>query len=113
MTTTCLVTGGAGFIGCALSSTLPDHFDRVVALDNLHPQIHPTPGRPADLDERVELVVGDVTSAADWDALLADVRPTAIVHLAAETGTPRSTSSAPPRCSTRWCATTCVPTRSC
>jgi len=36
------VTGGAGFIGCALSSTLPDHFDRVVAMDNLYPQVHPT-----------------------------------------------------------------------
>ena len=94
MTTTCLVTGGAGFIGCALSRTLPDHFDRVVALDNMHPQIHDSADRPADLDERVELVVGDVTSAADWDALLADVRPTAIVHLAAETGTGQSLTEA-------------------
>jgi dTDP-L-rhamnose 4-epimerase len=55
MTTTVLVTGGAGFIGCALSKQLPDHFDRVVAFDNLHPQIHPTATRPADLDERVEM----------------------------------------------------------
>ena len=42
MTTTCLVTGGAGFIGCALSRLLPEHFDRVVAIDNLHPQVHTT-----------------------------------------------------------------------
>ena len=49
MTTTCLVTGGAGFIGCALSERLPDHFDRVVAMDNLHPQVHAAPSaRPAD-----------------------------------------------------------------
>jgi dTDP-L-rhamnose 4-epimerase len=94
VTTTCLVTGGAGFIGCALSPLLPDHFDRVVALDNLHPQVHSSPDRPAALDPRVELVVGDVTSASDWDALLADVRPTAVVHLAAETGTAQSLTEA-------------------
>jgi dTDP-L-rhamnose 4-epimerase len=94
MTSTCLVTGGAGFIGTALSRTLPDHFDRVVALDNLHPQIHESAERPADLDDRVELVVGDVTSAADWDELLADVKPTAIIHLAAETGTGQSLTEA-------------------
>jgi len=94
MSTTCLVTGGAGFIGTALSRTLPDHFDRVVAFDNLHPQIHPSAVRPTDLDDRVELVVGDVTSAADWDELLADVKPTAVVHLAAETGTGQSLTEA-------------------
>jgi dTDP-L-rhamnose 4-epimerase len=88
--TTCLVTGGAGFIGCALSRTLPDHFDRVVAMDNLHPQVHPTPHRPADLDRRVDFVRADVSSAADWDALLSDVTPTAVIHLAAETGTGQS-----------------------
>lgn len=88
--TTCLITGGAGFIGTALSHRLPDHFDRVVAYDNLHPQIHPSPERPADLDDRVEFVRGDVTSASDWDALLADVAPDVIVHLAAETGTGQS-----------------------
>ncbi|MEK8228035.1 NAD-dependent epimerase/dehydratase family protein [Oerskovia sp. M15] len=43
---TVLVTGGAGFIGCAISSDLADRFDRVVALDNLHPQVHGTSGRP-------------------------------------------------------------------
>ncbi len=91
---TCLITGGAGFIGCALSSILPDHFDRVVAIDNLHPQVHPSRDRPADLDPRVELVIGDVTSAADWDALLADVDPTAVIHLAAETGTGQSLTEA-------------------
>ncbi|MEP6630337.1 MAG: NAD-dependent epimerase/dehydratase family protein, partial [Lapillicoccus sp.] len=90
MPTTALVTGGAGFIGCALSTLLPDHFDRVVAMDNLHPQVHPTQDRPAALDPRVEFVKGDVTVAADWDALLADVAPTAVIHLAAETGTGQS-----------------------
>ncbi|VXB53356.1 NAD-dependent epimerase/dehydratase family protein [Pseudoclavibacter sp. 8L] len=88
--TTCLITGGAGFIGSALSHRLPEHFDRVVAFDNLHPQIHPVLERPRELDERVEFVKGDVTSAADWDSLLADVTPDVVIHLAAETGTGQS-----------------------
>jgi dTDP-L-rhamnose 4-epimerase len=87
---TCLVTGGAGFIGTAMSAGLVERFARVVAVDNLHPQIHPTAERPADLAERVELVVGDVTDPEMWDTLLADVSPDVVVHLAAETGTGQS-----------------------
>lgn len=94
MTRTCLVTGGAGFIGCAISRDLADAFDRVVALDNMHPQIHPSQARPAELDERVELRRLDVSLAEDWDALLAEVVPDVIVHLAAETGTGQSLTEA-------------------
>jgi dTDP-L-rhamnose 4-epimerase len=92
--TVCLVTGGAGFIGSALSTTLPEHFDRVVAMDNLHPQIHAVRERPAELDERVELAVADVTSASDWDKVLAETRPDVVIHLAAETGTGQSLTEA-------------------
>ena len=91
---TVLVTGGAGFIGCAMAPALLAAFDRVVAFDNLHPQIHPTAQRPADLPEGVELVVGDVTDPAAWDALLTTVRPDVVVHLAAETGTGQSLAEA-------------------
>lgn len=90
MTRTCLVTGGAGFIGCAISSLLVRDFDRVVALDNMHPQIHPTADRPARLDPKVELVVGDVTLRETWDGLLLTVKPDVVIHLAAETGTGQS-----------------------
>lgn len=90
MTTTCLVTGGAGFIGCALSRLLPELFDRVVAMDNLHPQVHPTTARPDDLDPHVEFVRADVTVPEDWDALLTHITPTVVIHLAAETGTGQS-----------------------
>lgn len=90
----CLVTGGAGFIGCALSGGLADRFERVVALDALHPQVHAAAERPAALDPRVELVRGDVTDPGVWDALLTDVRPSAVVHLAAETGTAQSLTEA-------------------
>ncbi|WP_458071350.1 NAD-dependent epimerase/dehydratase family protein [Rhodanobacter sp. BL-MT-08] len=90
MARNCLVTGGAGFIGCAISSLIKDQFDRVVALDNMHPQVHPASQRPDRLDAAVELVVGDVTDAATWDTLLAGFRPDVIIHLAAETGTGQS-----------------------
>lgn len=90
MNSTCIVTGGAGFIGCALSPLLADHFDRVIALDNLHPQVHPTAERPVALDRRVEFVHGDVTSREVWDRLLQDLSPTVVIHLAAETGTGQS-----------------------
>lgn len=86
----CLVTGGAGFIGTAMSADLARRFERVVALDSLHPQVHAVAERPAALAPEVELVVGDVTDPAVWDRLLADVRPDVVVHLAAETGTGQS-----------------------
>ncbi|GEA89969.1 epimerase/dehydratase [Cellulomonas cellasea] len=87
---TCLVTGGAGFIGTAISPALVASFDRVVAMDNLHPQIHPSAERPRDLHPDVELLVHDVTDAQAWDEVLATVRPDVVVHLAAETGTGQS-----------------------
>jgi dTDP-L-rhamnose 4-epimerase len=87
---TVLVTGGAGFIGCALHRVMADRASRWVVLDNLHPQVHPTSARPADLGESAELFVGDVTDARTWDKLLSDVRPDTVIHLAAETGTAQS-----------------------
>lgn len=86
----CLVTGGAGFIGSAVSAALAGSFDRVVAVDNLHPQIHPRSARPDGLHPSVELHIGDVTSREMWDALLPSVRPDVVIHLAAETGTGQS-----------------------
>lgn len=90
MSDICLVTGGAGFIGCALSKHLGDAFDRVVVVDNLHPQIHPSRTRPAALHASVELVIADVTEATTWNDILADLSPDFIIHLAAETGTGQS-----------------------
>jgi dTDP-L-rhamnose 4-epimerase len=91
---TCLVTGGAGFIGCALSPLLVRRFGRVVAIDNLHPQVHKQARRPAALADGVELIVGDVADAAMWDAALVDLEPDVVIHLAAETGTGQSLTEA-------------------
>ena len=90
----CLVTGGAGFIGCAISDGLARGFDRVVVLDNLHPQVHKTRSRPAALAAQAELVIGDVTNAEDVRRVLAAAAPDVIIHLAAETGTGQSLTEA-------------------
>jgi dTDP-L-rhamnose 4-epimerase len=87
---TVLVTGGAGFIGCALARQLAASSSRWVVVDSLHRQVHPTGKRPADLVEAAELVVDDVTSPLAFADLLADLRPDVVLHLAAETGTAQS-----------------------
>lgn len=87
---TCIVTGGAGFIGCAVSEGLANRFDRIIAIDVLHPQVHASKDRPAALASSVELVVGDVTEFAVWQTVLDRASPNCIIHLAAETGTGQS-----------------------
>ncbi|MEE2521395.1 NAD-dependent epimerase/dehydratase family protein [Pseudarthrobacter sp. J75] len=91
---TVLVTGGAGFIGCAISDDLVTNFDRVVVVDNLHPQIHSSGDRPAELAESAELIVADITDPATWDRVLGEVTPDVVIHLAAETGTGQSLEEA-------------------
>lgn len=85
-----LITGGAGFIGCAISQQLVAQGRKIVAVDNLHPQIHPTQKRPEALPAEVELIVADVCDRDFWDRFLPDHHPQTIVHLAAETGTSQS-----------------------
>lgn len=90
----CIITGGAGFIGCVLSRQIANEFRRVIVFDNLHRQVHREQRRPDALDPRVEFIHADVTSSKAWRAVLADVHPLAIVHLAAETGTAQSLTEA-------------------
>lgn len=85
-----LITGGAGFIGCAISELLVRAGHSVAAIDNLHPQIHESRERPEALHPDVELIVGDVADAETWNRSLVDFKPTIIFHLAAETGTGQS-----------------------
>ncbi len=89
-----LITGGAGFIGCSVVEGLRPLGMPVVAMDNLHPQVHKAGHRPADLASDVVLVQADVTDAGAWTALLREWRPKLVLHLAAETGTGQSLTEA-------------------
>lgn len=93
MSASVLITGGAGFIGSALSRRLVEAGYDVALMDVLHPQVHGG-DRPVELAPSVRLFTGDVTHAPDFDAVLRLYRPTQIVHLAAETGTAQSLSEA-------------------
>ena len=84
-----LITGGAGFIGGHVARELLAHGYEVRALDNLSPQVHGRNARrPAYLDERAELVVGDVRDPAAVRAALDGVD--GVVHLAAIVGVGQS-----------------------
>jgi len=84
---TVLVTGAAGFIGSHLVDLLLAQGRRVIALDVARdtPNLahHLTPR-----NERLSLVTADLRG--DFEAALADSRPDAVVHLAAQISVPRS-----------------------
>lgn len=82
-----LVTGGAGFIGSHLVPQLLAAGRQVRVLDNLSAQVHGADARYTPLPG-VEFRRGDVSVRADVEAALDGV--SAIVHLAAETGTGQS-----------------------
>lgn len=88
---TVFVTGGAGFIGSRLCQRLAAAGNRVIAYDNLHPQVH-GPGKSSfDFgDHAVELIHGDVSDFDYMRQSIQQVRPRVVYHMAAETGTGQS-----------------------
>lgn len=85
-----LLTGGAGFIGSALGARLAAEGQTVVAVDNLHPQVHAMGEWPQHFPESGRRYTLDVTDPRTWDEVFAEWRPDVVVHLAAETGTSQS-----------------------
>lgn len=84
-----LVTGGAGFIGTALAQRNVELADAWVAFDNLLPQVHGDDPQ-LELPEAVDLVKADIRDRDALSAVIADLQPTVVLHLAAETGTGQS-----------------------
>jgi UDP-glucose 4-epimerase len=72
-----LVTGGAGFIGGALSRALLGRGHEVTVLDDL------SVGRAERVPAEARLVRGDVRDAAAVGRLLRELRPRRVFHLAA------------------------------
>ncbi|WP_448257933.1 NAD-dependent epimerase/dehydratase family protein [Microbacterium aurum] len=93
MTEHVLITGGAGFIGSRLARKFIGSGHDVTVLDSLIPQVHgddPWKSSPTlrTLGDDVTFIRGSVTSSEDLRRALDGA--TAVVHLAAETGTGQS-----------------------
>lgn len=85
-----LITGGAGFIGSHLTSSLIKGGFSVRILDSLSPQIHGAVPQGLEWlrDQKVEFIRGSITSRPDIEKAVDGVSH--VIHLAAETGTGQS-----------------------
>jgi dTDP-L-rhamnose 4-epimerase len=82
------VTGGAGFIGQRVIRALLASGRTVAVLDNFSPQIHGDAELPRDLETIVNVIRADIR---DRDAVKRGLEgASAVIHLAAETGTGQS-----------------------
>ncbi len=93
-----LVTGGAGFIGSAFVrlSLADEESIRIVNLDKLTYAGNLANLEPVAENPRYSFVHGDICDVALVNALLAEEKPDAIVHFAAESHVDRSILSAAP-----------------
>ncbi len=74
---TCLVTGGAGYIGGMTARVLLDHGHDVVVLDNL------SRGHRAQIDPRATFELGDIRDRDRVLDILSRHRPDCVLHFAA------------------------------
>ncbi len=83
-----LITGGAGFIGRAVTKELLERGNNVRVLDSLIEQVHGGRDRPEDFPDEAELIRADIR---DKEAVVAALKGVdSIVHLAAEVGVGQS-----------------------
>src|SRR5260370_20681151 len=77
-----LVTGGAGFIGSHLERALLDRGDEVSIVDNFDP-FYPERLKRKSLSKEARLFENDIRDGPAMQRIFAEVRPDAVVHLAA------------------------------
>lgn len=88
-----IVTGGAGFIGSAVVRQLAeDARNDIVVIDKLTYAATRESIAPALGTGRVKLIVEDICDAARMAAIVRQVRPVQVLHLAAESHVDRSIS---------------------
>ena len=85
---TILVTGGAGFIGRAVTKELLERGNRVRVLDSLIEQVHGDKDHPDDFPEDAELIRGDIRNRDVVAKALDGID--SVIHLAAEVGVGQS-----------------------
>jgi UDP-glucuronate 4-epimerase len=87
---TILVTGAAGFIGAAVCKRLLDRNERVEGVDNLNAYYDPAlkEARIAQLERRRGFTLHrmDIADHEALAALVAELKPSLVVHLAAQAG---------------------------
>jgi UDP-glucuronate 4-epimerase len=83
-----LVTGGAGFIGSHTTERLLKEGHSVAIIDNFNDYYNPAIKRAnlRNFADKVQIVEGDLREASFVEQALADIRPDAIIHLAARAG---------------------------
>lgn len=85
-----LVTGGAGFIGSHLVDRLVAQGRTVICLDNFNdyydPQLKRKNVSGFETNSNVNLVEGDIRDEALLEMVFSEMRPIAVVHLAAMVG---------------------------
>jgi dTDP-L-rhamnose 4-epimerase len=88
LTESVLITGGAGFIGRAVTEELLRRDNRVRVLDSLIEQVHGDRERPEDFPDDADLIVGDIRNRDVVTKALQGID--SVIHLAAEVGVGQS-----------------------